>query len=207
MVIALAVLPLVPLSPAAASDEPVLIGSVGPGFTIDLKDANGDRVLTLVPGRYHLIVHDLSSEHNFVMADEPAGQKFVIQTEVPFVGDASFDLDLTPGGYAFACAPHFQIMNGRFTVVAPPPPPPKKLSGAVTAARPGDPDAAQRRRRVPPAHRARPLEGAGLPSRRRRGAADDRAQVRRRQDLDVSAQAGHLPFGTDRRLTGRLVVS
>src|SRR5206468_2960660 len=54
--------------------------------------------------------------------------------EVPFVGDASFDLDLTPGGYAFACAPHFQTMNGHFLVLTPLPPPPKKLSGAVTAA-------------------------------------------------------------------------
>jgi hypothetical protein len=41
VVIALTVLPLVPLSPAAASDEPVLFGMVGPGFTIDLKDAKG----------------------------------------------------------------------------------------------------------------------------------------------------------------------
>jgi hypothetical protein len=37
VVIALALLPLVPLSPAAASDEPVLVGTVGPGFTIDLS--------------------------------------------------------------------------------------------------------------------------------------------------------------------------
>jgi hypothetical protein len=36
-------------------------------------DAKGEPVVTLTPGRYHLIVHDLSSEHNFVMADEPAG--------------------------------------------------------------------------------------------------------------------------------------
>lgn len=53
-------------------------------------------MVTLTPGRYHLVVHDLSSEHNFVMADEPAGRKFLIQTEVPFVSHASFD-DLREG--------------------------------------------------------------------------------------------------------------
>jgi hypothetical protein len=83
VVIALTVLPLVPLSPAAASDEPVLFGTVGPGFTIDLKDAKGEPVVTLTPGRYHLIVHVLSSERNFVMADEPAGRKEGVRHRPP----------------------------------------------------------------------------------------------------------------------------
>jgi hypothetical protein len=207
VVVALAVLPLAPLSPAVASDEPLLVGTVGPGFTIGLKDAKGEPVVTLTPGRYHLIVHDLSSEHNFVMADEPAGRKFVIQTEVPFVGDASFDLDLTAGNYAYACAPHFETMNGRFLVLTPLPPAPKKLSGAVTAAgratlTPRNVAAGRYRLTVRDRSKARGfrLVGVGAPrttARKFVGAKSWTFQLRR----------GTYRFGTDRRLTGKLVVS
>jgi hypothetical protein len=201
------VVPLVPLSPAAASDEPVIVGTVGPGFTIDLKDTKGAEVVTLTPGRYHLIVHDLSSEHNFVMADEPAGRKFVIQTEVPFVGDSSFDLDLTAGNYAYACAPHFETMNGRFLVLTPLPPPPKQLSGAVTAAgratlTPRKVAAGPYRLTVRDRSKARGfrLVGLGAPRTTARKFVGTKSWTFR-------LKPGTYRFGTDRRLTGKLVVS
>ena len=205
VVIALAVLPLVPLTPASAgSEEPLLIGTVGPGFTIELTDAQGTQVSTLTPGRYHLVVHDLSSEHNFVMADEPAGRKFVIQTEVAFVGDRSFDLDLTPGNYAYACAPHFQTMNGRFLVLEPLP---KKLAGTVTAAgrvtlTPRTVAAGRYRLTVRDRSKARGFRLVGAGIKRTTG----RAFVGTRS-WTFQLAAGTYRFGTDRRLTGRLVVS
>src|SRR5947207_2687537 len=42
-----------------------LVGSVGPDFTISLKDTSGANVTHLAVGTYTLLVHDLSDEHNF----------------------------------------------------------------------------------------------------------------------------------------------
>jgi hypothetical protein len=49
------------LAPAGQGDDlPQLVGTVGPGFTIDLKDATGRHVDVLTEGSYQLVVHDLS---------------------------------------------------------------------------------------------------------------------------------------------------
>jgi hypothetical protein len=45
-------------------------------------------------------------------------------TEVEFVGDQTFTIDLVPGLYAYACSPHFQTMNGHLQVVGAPSPAP-----------------------------------------------------------------------------------
>jgi hypothetical protein len=54
---------LLPSGSAAAN--PVLQASVGPGFTISLKDANGVAVTHLDPGTYDVHVVDQGLEHNF----------------------------------------------------------------------------------------------------------------------------------------------
>jgi hypothetical protein len=114
------------------AELPRLVGTVGPGFTIDLADASGAHVNSLTAGRYELLVHDLSSEHNFVLGSKTTGQRLV-QTEVEFVGDRSFTIDLASGLYAYACSPHFETMNGSFIVVSAPPPVPqtKRLAATV----------------------------------------------------------------------------
>jgi len=43
-----------------ADDLPLLVGTVGPGFTIDLADAQGKHVDVLTEGKYQLLIHDLA---------------------------------------------------------------------------------------------------------------------------------------------------
>src|SRR4051794_25911561 len=96
---------------STAQDPPMLVGTVGPGFTIDLADANGKHVEELVAGTYTLLVHDLADIHNFVLGSKRTGERLA-STEVEFVGDQTFTIELVLGLYAYACSPHFQTMNG-----------------------------------------------------------------------------------------------
>lgn len=104
----------------------MLVGTVGPGFTIGLTDANGNPVTQVVAGRYEFVVHDLSPEHNFVLGEKATGAR-PVQTEVPFVGDMTFTVDLRAGLWAYACSPHFQIMNGQLLVL------PSTMTARLTA--------------------------------------------------------------------------
>ena len=105
-------------APAAHADTGHLVGTVGPGFTIDLTDATGTHVDSVVAGTYEIVVHDLSDQHNFVLGEKATGDR-PVQTTVPFVGDQAFTVTLRPGEWVYACSPHFQIMFGRLAVVAP----------------------------------------------------------------------------------------
>jgi hypothetical protein len=128
-------LALVPASDGRA-ESPRLVGTVGPGFTIELADAAGVNVRSLAPGRYDMVVHDLSDEHNFVLGHKATGRR-PVQTEVEFVGDVSVVGDLAPGLWVFACSPHFETMNGQLTVASPTPKPivPMRLTATVTSGR------------------------------------------------------------------------
>jgi hypothetical protein len=117
VVLGLLVFTLVPAT-GTADGLPQLVGTDGPGFTIDLTDANGKHVDTLVAGQYQLVVHDLSDIHNWALGSQTTNTR-IVQTEVPFVGDQTFTLTLTPGRYAYACSAHFETMNGTFVVVPP----------------------------------------------------------------------------------------
>src|SRR3954453_23312749 len=90
-------------APCSSADLPQLIGTVGPGFTINLTDANGKHVDAVTAGRYELLVHDLSPgyellvhdlspEHNFALGSKTANSRLA-QTEIDFVGDETFTLD------------------------------------------------------------------------------------------------------------------
>jgi Copper binding proteins, plastocyanin/azurin family len=104
------------LTARGAAEPGLLVATVGPDFTIRIDDANGQRVQSVPEGPYRLLVHDLSAEHNFVLADKPAGLKVRVDSGVEFVGDKSFDVQLDRGAYGFACSPHWQVMNGTLTV-------------------------------------------------------------------------------------------
>ena len=56
---------LVAGSAKPATKAIALTGTVGPGFSISLKDANGKPVNQLDPGVYTITVTDNSDEHNF----------------------------------------------------------------------------------------------------------------------------------------------
>src|SRR5262249_28881527 len=114
-----------------ADGLPVLVGTDGPGFTIGLTDANGKPVDVLVAGQYQLVVHDLSDIHNWALGSQTTNTR-LLQTDVPFVGDQTFTVDLTPGRYAYACSAHPDTMNGVF-VVTPPAATTKLMTGRVDA--------------------------------------------------------------------------
>jgi plastocyanin len=110
-----------------AAETPVLTAIVGTndGFDIALNDATGKKVDRLLPGTYTVVVDDRSRIHNFHLAsnDDPTVD---FRTDVDFVGQKSFTVTFkNNNGYAYACEPHWQVMNGSFLVTdAPPPPPP-----------------------------------------------------------------------------------
>ena len=124
---------------AVAAGPPQLVGTVGPGFTISLADAQGNRVTHVDPGTYTLLVHDKSAEHDFHIFG-PGGVDVVV-TSVEFVGDATVTLTLVDGNYQYQCDPHVdQGMAGLLSVgnaqppatttTAAPPPPPKTTTAA-----------------------------------------------------------------------------
>jgi len=130
VILGLFLLALIPAT-GTADGLPVLVGTDGPGFTIDLKDANGKPVDTLVAGQYQLVVHDLSDIHNWALGSQTRNVR-ILQTDVPFIGDQTFTVDLTSGRYAYACSAHPDTMNGTFVVV-PPAVTTKSLSAKVDA--------------------------------------------------------------------------
>jgi hypothetical protein len=194
-------------SPGASGDVLQLVGTVGPGFTIDLTDANGKHVDVITAGRYQLLVHDLADIHNFALGNKTAGRRLVT-TGVEFVGDETFVLDLTPGSYGYACSPHFDIMNGHFEVVAPTPPvttKPRSLAAKVTAKAMSISatrvTAGPYRLSVADRSRSRNFHLVG-PGVDRRTTNKFTGTVTWRLHL----VAGRYRYGSDPRLTGRLVV-
>jgi hypothetical protein len=114
-----------------------LVGSVGPGYTISLKDAGGAAVTHLPAGSYTIVVHDQSDIHNFDLFG-PGGVNAA--TDVGFVGDKTFTVQLTDGTYMIVCDAHPASMKRTFTVgnapaptttTAPTPPALRKLALAV----------------------------------------------------------------------------
>ena len=99
---------------ATTRSTPLLVGSVGPGFTISLKKA-GKNVTTLKAGSYKLQIHDKAAIHGWSL-DGPNGFAKDI-AKVPFVGTTkTITLKLKAGKYKFYCPPHESSMFGHFTV-------------------------------------------------------------------------------------------
>lgn len=106
---------LVLVAPAAgtAAAEPVpLFGKVGRGYSISLRDANGNEVRSLPAGPVTLRIEDLSDEHNFRLV----GPGVEVATDVEGTGVVVFALTLADGRYDFQCDPHEATMKGVFTV-------------------------------------------------------------------------------------------
>jgi hypothetical protein len=195
---------------AARAHDNVLVATVGPGFTIDLGDAGGKHVSSVPAGHYTIVVHDLSAEHNFVFADE-AGARVRIETEVEFVGDKSFEVDLTPGRYAYACAPHWQVMNGRLAAFPPsttPPaaPAPKTLRATVAT---GGALSLSARRVAPGRYRLTVADRSPTRNFHLVGPGVNRRTARAfvgTATWTLTLARGTYRFGSDPRLSGRLVV-
>jgi plastocyanin len=107
---AVALLATVPT--AASMSHPRLIGTVGPGFTISLKQ-NGTKVKTLKPGTYTFVVSDKSGIHNFQLKGPGLNRAI---TSVPFTGTKTVTLTVKAGTYSYFCVPHQSTMHGSFKV-------------------------------------------------------------------------------------------
>ena len=90
-----------------------LLGSVGPGFVINVTTPAGDAPGTLSAGSWELQVDDKSSAHNFHLTG-PGDVD--VSTEVGEEGSETFQVELQPGTYTFVCDPHAGSMNGTFEV-------------------------------------------------------------------------------------------
>ena len=98
---------------ARQSATPVLTGTDGPGYTINLK-LSGKAVKTLKAGMYKVVIHDKATIHGWSL-DGPHGFAKDI-SPVPFVGTKTVTLKLKAGKYKFYCPNHESIMFGHFTV-------------------------------------------------------------------------------------------
>jgi hypothetical protein len=90
-----------------------LHGTIGPGFTISLKNAKGGKVRTLKHGKYTFIVRDEASIHNFTLNGPGTANKAITGTS--FVGTKTVTLTLKKGMYRFYCTVHPDI-TGTFKV-------------------------------------------------------------------------------------------
>jgi plastocyanin len=101
---------------AVHAQNPKLFGTVGPGESIVLRDAQGNRVTRLDPGTYDIEVEDLSDEHNFHLRGPGVNR----QTAVEVQGKDSWTVTFTDGTYTYLCDPHSTTMRGSVTVGNPP---------------------------------------------------------------------------------------
>jgi len=151
-------------------------------------------------------VHDLSDVHNFALGNQTTNTR-LFTGGIEFVGDETFTLDLAPGSYAYACSAHPDTMNGRFRVIAAAPPPvatktlsAKVTSGAVSLSAKAV-TAGPYKLTVADRSRSRNFHVVG-PGVNRRTGKTFMGSVTWRLEL----AAGKYKFGSDPRLTGRLVV-
>jgi plastocyanin len=98
---------------SAAGNVSKLTGTVGPGFTITLKDSTGQKVKKLKPGKYTIAVSDKSPIHNFHLKGPGVNKQI---TSVEFTGKKSVTVTLKAGKYTYVCDPHATSMKGSFTV-------------------------------------------------------------------------------------------
>jgi plastocyanin len=125
--------------PAASHGQagPTLNGTVGPGFTITLRNADGSAFEHLDVGTYTVVVRDLADIHNFHLFGPGVNQT----TTVEEMGTVTWTVAFRDGVYMFQCDPHSESMAGRFavgsaTLPRPPAAPvapvaPTRLSGRV----------------------------------------------------------------------------
>ncbi len=102
---------VVAVAAQGATKSPLLVGTVGPGFTITLTQG-GKKVTSLKAGAYTIKVVDKSNIHNFHLTG-PGVNKM---TSVPVTGVQTWKVVLRKGTYKYQCDPHAPIMKGSFTV-------------------------------------------------------------------------------------------
>jgi len=91
-----------------------LFGTVGPGFTIKLKNARGKPVKKVRAGKYTFVIRDKSKIHDFHLTGKGVDKK----TGVAFTGKKTWkNVRLKKGKtYKFRCDPHAPTMHGSFKI-------------------------------------------------------------------------------------------
>jgi hypothetical protein len=145
-------------SAVRAVGEPLLVGTVGPGYTIELEDSAGNPVTTLAAGTYDVLVHDRAPDHNFHLSGPGVNRS----TTVDGMGDTTWEDIVFQAGatYTYVCDPHFYEMNGSFTTAAAPPTPPPP--GPPPPAPPPPPGPPPPSPPPPPPPHVHPLQVAGV---------------------------------------------
>jgi len=92
---------------------PKLKGTIGPGYTISLKDARGRAVKMLRHGKYTLVVSDKANIHNFTLNGPGIKNKMITGTS--FVGPKTVTVTLKAGKYKYYCTVH-PFVTGSFSV-------------------------------------------------------------------------------------------
>ena len=129
-----AALAVLPAAAAPAQPRETLRATVGPGFTIFLRHADGTAVTQLDAGEYAIVVEDKAIEHNFHLPGAGVDQFTSVENVETATWTVVFaDVQI----YRFQCDPHSTTMKGSFKVgnVPDPPPPPvvRRLSASVSA--------------------------------------------------------------------------
>jgi hypothetical protein len=102
-----------------SATPPKLNGSVGPGFTISLKDAKGKKVKTLKAGKYMFVITDKGNIHTYDLKQLKGGKfhkEITSLTSASFTGKKTVTIKLTKGKWEYYCATHPTQMFGFFTV-------------------------------------------------------------------------------------------
>jgi hypothetical protein len=100
----------------AGAATPKLIGTVGPGFTITLKDTEGKKVTSVKAGTYTFAIRDRSSIHDFTLEQVKGGTFEQVLTGDGFTGSKSVKVKLRPGKWKYVCIAHEPAMFGFFAV-------------------------------------------------------------------------------------------
>jgi hypothetical protein len=98
--------PVTASTPDRGGELPIIRGKVGPGFTITVSRQHAP------PGRYRLIVRDLSSMHNWHVRGPGVDRS----TGVPFTGRREWTVRLQVGTYRIVCDPHSSSMRTQLHV-------------------------------------------------------------------------------------------
>ncbi len=114
MALAVAAAAVILVAPAQAKFVG-LTGEVGPGFTVEVKNAAGKDLKTIKAGTYRIKVEDKAAIHNFHLIGPGLNKK----TGIGFKGETTWTIKLKPGRYTYQCDPHAtRGMKGHFRVTA-----------------------------------------------------------------------------------------
>ena len=103
---------------SAQASTPKLTGTVGPSYTITLKQGAA-KVKTLKAGKYTFVITDKAAIHNFTIEREKGGPKIEkVLTGTSFQGKKTVTVTLKKGSWKFYCSIHEPQMFGFFKVTS-----------------------------------------------------------------------------------------